>query len=557
MRRELMHRFALISQASTLATRALVEGIGVLLILAALPAFGQSFSVMYNMGSKAGDPVAPQAPGMIVQGRDGNIYTTSPLGGSNNAGAIFQITPGGALNVIYNFDGTTGTGPYGGLTLGTDGNFYGATGGGGTASDGVIFKVTPTGSLTVLYQFTGGTDGRFPRASPIQGLDGNLYGTVAEGGIHALGSVYRLTPAGKFTTLHSFNGKDGKNLLAPLVQGSDGNFYGTTELGGSGSSGTIFKITPTGKFTKLYDFDKTHGQQPYAPLIQGIDGNFYGTTSSGGAKSDGVVFSITPTGTLTVLQDFNNLNFDGYLPYAGLVQAAEGNFYGVATGGGTGTFGTLYSITPSGTFTVLHNFFSSDGEDPEANLLQHTNGILYGDTFTGGSDACSCGTFFKVNDSLAPFVGLLPAAAKVGGQLQIFGQGFTGATAVSLNGKPATFAVVSDTYMTARIPSGATTGPVTVTTPGGPLPSKQAFRIIPAIRSFTPTSGKVGTPVTIKGVSLTQATQVTFGGVSASFVVNSDTQVTATVPTGAVTGHIAITTLGGVATSAGTFTVTP
>jgi uncharacterized repeat protein (TIGR03803 family) len=546
----------LVSPSRSLLIRALISAISILVMYAATSAPAQTFSVMYNFGSNPGDPEMGAAPGTIVQGRDGNIYTTSQLGGSNNAGTIFQITPGGALTVLHNFDNVVSAGP-GGLTLGTDGNFYGI---GGGSSAGLIFKFIPPSTLTVLYQFTGNADGSSPIAAPIQALDGNLYGTVSDGGRLHKGSVYKLTPAGKFTTLHSFNGKDGSDPVAPLVQGTDGNFYGTTQFGGTGpgDSGTVFKITPTGKLTTLYNFDITHGQDSQAPLIQGSDGNFYGTTSSGGSENSGVIFSITPAGSLTVLHSFNNFNFDGCIPVAGLVQGADGNFYGAAASCGTGALGTLYSITPSGTFTVLHNFFSSDGEEPESTLLQDTNGILYGDTITGGSGAlCTCGTFFSLNDSLAPFVGLLPAAAKVGGQLQIFGQGFTGATAVSLNGKTASFVVVSDTYMTATIPSGATTGPVTVTTSGGPLASKQSFRILPTLKSFTPTSGVVGTQVTIKGVTLTQATQVTFGGVSASFVVNSDTQVTATVPTGAVTGKIGITTLGGTATSGGKFTVTP
>jgi len=231
------------------------------------------------------------------------VYTTSQVGGANNAGTIFQITPSGALTVLYNFDGTHGSIPFGGLTLGTDGNFYGTTEGGGAASDGVIFKFTPPSTLTVLYQFTGGADGALPYAAPIKGVDGNLYGTAAEGGRLHKGSVYKLTPAGKFITLHSFNGKDGSNPVAPLVQGTDGNLYGTTEFGGTGAggSGTIFKITTAGKLTTLYNFDITHGQDVQAPLIQCTDGNFYGTTSSGGDHSSGVVFSITPAGSLTVL----------------------------------------------------------------------------------------------------------------------------------------------------------------------------------------------------------------------------------------------------------------
>jgi hypothetical protein len=116
---------------------------------------------------------------------------------------------------------------------------------------------------------------------------------------------------------------------------------------------------------------------------------------------------------------------------------------------------------------------------------------------------------------------------------------------------------VSDTYLTATVPAGATTGSVTATTSGGTLTSNKVFRVTPQLRSFTPTNGPVDTPVMITGVSLTQTMKVTFGGVAATqFTVNSDKQVTAYVPTGAKTGKIAITTPGGVAVSSGIFTVT-
>ena len=124
------------------------------------------------------------------------------------------------------------------------------------------------------------------------------------------------------------------------------------------------------------------------------------------------------------------------------------------------------------------------------------------------------------------------------------------------SGSATSFAVVSDTYMTAIVPASGTTGTVTVTTPSGSLKSKQSFKVLPVISSFTPNSGPVGTQVKINGTGLTGATKVTFGGVKAAvFTVNSGTLVTATEPTGAVTGKIAITTAGGTGASKGTFTV--
>ena len=204
------------------------------------------------------------------------------------------------------------------------------------------------------------------------------------------------------------------------------------------------------------------------------------------------------------------------------------------------------------------------GQLPYSTLYQHTNGVLYGATQLGGTgDAdplCSpgnCGVLYSLNIGAAPFASLLTTTGKVGKKIEILGQGFTGTTAVSFNGTAATYTVVSDTYLTATVPAGATPGPVTVTTPGGTLTSSKTFRVAPSITSFSPASGPVGTAVVITGESLTQTKSVSFGGVKAvSFTVNSDTQVTAIVPTGAVTGKIKIVTAGGTSTSGGTFTIT-
>ncbi|HWO39920.1 MAG TPA: IPT/TIG domain-containing protein, partial [Candidatus Acidoferrum sp.] len=132
-------------------------------------------------------------------------------------------------------------------------------------------------------------------------------------------------------------------------------------------------------------------------------------------------------------------------------------------------------------------------------------------------------------------------------------------TKVSFNGVSANFTVVTDTYMTAKVPSGATKGAVTVLDGSGTLlTSSKIFVVVPNLISFNPTSGPVSSSVVLTGTGLTQAAKVTFGGVNATvFTVNSDSQITASVPTGAKTGKIAVTTPGGTSASSATFTVTP
>jgi uncharacterized repeat protein (TIGR03803 family) len=545
----------------------------VLLVVLAAAAHGQ-YSVLYNFGSKAGDPSNPSYSGIIAQGRDGNMYSTATGGGGANAfgGAVFKITPTGTLTVLHSFTGgTDGFSPQGGLTLGTDGNFY------GTTSDyssgcGTVFKITPGSppSLTTLYTFKC-SDGEWPFAPPIQATDGNFYGTTIAGGIANAGTIYKITSLGAFTPLCQFDVTHGANPYGPLVQGTDGNFYGMTNAGGTLGFGVVFKCA-AGKLTTLHNFQggSADGAEPFQGLVQGTDGNFYGATQSGGIA--GVVFEITPSGTFTDLHNINGTS-DGAFPDADLAQATDGNFYGVTPGAGTHNGGTIFRFVPppKDVYAVLYNFNSTTGSAARVTLLQHTNGLLYGDTQIGGTGNVSpctkgnCGVFysFKPSPSLPAFVSLLPYSGKVGQTtpIEFLGQGFTSSSTVFFNGtKSPTVTVPTQyhgTYLTATVPNGATTGFVTVTTSGGTLKSNKIFRVIPQITSFSPTSGPVGTSVIIKGISLKQTTKVTFGGVPApSFTVNSDTQVTATVPSGAKTGKITVTTPGGTATSSGIFTVT-
>jgi len=526
-------------------------------------AHAQAFSVLYNFGTSAGDPTNPSFSGIIAQGRDGNLYSTAPSGGASNYGAIFKITPSGTLTTLDSFKGTDGEQPQSGLTLGTDGNYYGASYGGGASGYGTVLKVTPSGKLTVLYSFANGSDGAYPWAPPIEGTDGNFYGTTTQVGL-GVGTVYKITPSGKFTTLYSFGGPDGVTPWASLVQGTDGNFYGTTGAGGNSGYGVVYKITASGKLTVIYNFDGTHGGSPLSPLVQGSDGNFYGT-ARGGAKGGGVVFRITPTGKLTVLHNINATS-DQDEPYAGLVQATDGNFYGTTTGDGSRTLGTIFRISPTKPYPyrVLYKFNGTTGMLPQVTLVQHTNGILYGDTLEGGTGSvhpCSvgfCGVFYSLNIGAGPFVSLVSASGKVGKTIGILGQGFSRSSVVKFDGVQATSVKRTGTsFLSVALPAGALTGSATVTTGSTTLTSNKTFRVTPQILGFKPTSGAVGTVVTITGVSLTQTSKVTFGGVKAiSVTINSDTQVTVTVPTGAMTGHIAITTLGGTAVSSGIFAVT-
>jgi len=561
----------------------------IMLAASATALHAQTYTVLYNFGNVTCDPLDPTYAGIIAQGRDGNLYSTTTGGGCDVNGAAFKITPKGTLTVIHSFSlgAGNGIGPESGLTLGTDGDFWGTTEG-EDFNAGSIFKMTAAGTETNFATVLGNTndvDGFGPLSPPVQGMDGNFYGVTTSGGNRDLctygdagcGVIYKLTPAGVYKVIYTFNLTNGANPDDYLVLGTDGNFYGTALLGGTAgtvykNSGVVFKVTPAGKYTQLYAFcaqaNCTDGANPYSGLVQGSDGNFYGTTQAGGQGiefPEGVLFRITPAGKYTLLHTFCTANTsctDGAQPYGSLVQATDGNFYGTTLYGGANNLGTIFQITPAGTYTVLHSFENTTGslfgQYPRVTLIQNTNGILYGDTYSGGDAGAGYGVFYSFNMALKPFVSLVAWYGKVGQTVEILGQGLKGATAVSFNGTAATtFTATSATYLTAVVPPGTISGLVTVTTPGGTLTSNRKFLVKPVVESFNPTSGVVGTQVTIAGTSFTGATAVTFGGVKATtFSVNTSTQITATVPAAAKTGVIQVTTPEGTAASAADFTVT-
>ena len=426
----------------------------------------------------------------LVQGLDGELYGTTQVSTGTN-GTVFKITTAGKLTTLHTFctEGypcTDGATPYAGLMLDTNGNFYGTTTGGGANSDGTVFEITSGGKLTTLHSFDI-TDGYEPEVGLIQATNGELYGTTSEGGTSADGTIYEMTSGGKLTSLLSFDGANGVYPDARLVQGTDGNFYGTT-LEGSANSGTVFKITSAGKLTTLHKFDGTDGGGPTGALIQATNGNFYGTTTGDGANSTGgTVFEITPAGKLTTLYSFCSKPdcTDGSTPYAGLIQATDGNLYGTTFNGGlsepscSGGCGTIFKITTAGKLTTLYNFCSksgcTDGSSPDGGLVQDTNGTFYGTSYYGGT--VGIGTVFSLSVGLGSFVKTLPASGNVGAAIIIQGTNLTGATKVSFNGTEAAFTVVSSTEIKTTVPTGATTGSVTVVTPSGTLKSNVAFRI--------------------------------------------------------------------------------
>jgi uncharacterized repeat protein (TIGR03803 family) len=481
-----------------------------------LPA--QNFNTLANFDGSNGQ--LPELP--PVQGVDGNLYGVTEEGGPNNVGTVYKIVPEGTLSTLYNFcsqpNCIDGQFPFD-LLPGTDGNLYGVTlygGVGGPESGanggetgitgaGTVFKLTLEGELTTIYSFC--PQAKCPDGSLPNGLllasEGNFYGTTMGGGAHNAGTIFKLTPQGALTVLHNFcsqpycaGGYDLDETTGTLIEGVDGNFYGVTDLGGSRvgncspyGCGTAYQITPQGKFTTLYTFcsepNCADGMRPYW-LTQAANGDFYGVTGNGGAfkVSGGTIFKLATNGQLTTVYSFCAKSdcTDGSGP-GWLVQAAGGgNFFGTTFKGGLGTncrdngCGTIFEIAATGNLESLHSFDAIDGVNPYG-LAQATNGTFYGTTADGGLD--DDGTVFSLSTGLSPFAESLPTTGKAGTSVLILGTDLTGTTAVSFNGAAAKFTVVSATEITAAVPTGATTGNITVTTPSGTLVSNVVFRVKP------------------------------------------------------------------------------
>ena len=382
-----------------LRNRKLLAIVAAIITIGCITVSAQALTTLHSFNG--GDGRSPEAT--LVQGSDGNFYGTTALGGAHAKGTVFKIDRTGSLTTLHSFSGSPGDGavPVAGLVQGSDGNFYGTTASGGAFFQGTVFRMTPSGAITVLHSFNSfSSEGAVPVAGLVQASDGNFYGTTALGGQHFQGTVFRIDATGNLTTLHSFSGSpnDGSNPVAGLVQGSDGNFYGTTPSGGAHFQGIVFRISQGGTHAVLHSFAgyPAEGGVPFAALVQDNDGDFYGTTAVGGAHFKGTVFKIDAAGSLITLHSFSGSPAEGANPVAGLMQGSDGNFYGTTALGGTHFRGTVFNIDATGSLTTLHSFSGSPSEGalPFAGLVQGSDGNFYGTTVLGG--AHGAGTVFTL-----------------------------------------------------------------------------------------------------------------------------------------------------------------
>jgi uncharacterized repeat protein (TIGR03803 family) len=433
----------------------------------------QNYKVLVNFN---GNPVEPIQPGLIAQSWGGYLLTTTPDYQTSDGGTAFRVSTSGDLTNLYQFSQAEGGLPASGLVLGRDGEFYGTTVFGGAHNGGTVFEMTPDGIVKDLHDFANDGNG-YPQAPPIQSLYGDFYGTTNGSTSNpgasnpTPGTIYKINADGTgYTLLHTFNNVDGSNPVGPLVQATDFSFYGTANHGGPNNAGTIFRTDSSGNFQVLFNFDTTHGGYPQS-MIQGNDGNFYGVTMLGGAGDQGTVFKMTPSFQVTVLHSFSG-GSDGSQPLGNLIQASDGYLYGTTSQGGTDGVGVLFRISTSGDFAVLHTFVRSTGVGPIA-LIQHTDGFLYGDTNAGGSQ--NAGVFYRYDLGLPEFVSFLNCYGSIGETVQILGQNFTADSQVLFNGVPAQVTELEPNYLKATVPIGATTGWITVTTTKGVLQSNKIF----------------------------------------------------------------------------------
>jgi uncharacterized repeat protein (TIGR03803 family) len=344
------------------------------------------------------DGAIPAGP--LIRDKEGNLYGTTiqggQAGGPYDLGTVFEVTPDGSERVLYTFaGGRDGSYPFG-VVRDSSGNLYGSTSVGGGACDcGTIYKLSPDGKKTMLHSFAGGNDGASP-AGLLLGRHGILYGFASKGGAQGSGVVFRLTPKGKETVLYAFTGKsDGGHPGGSPIIDSIGNLYGTASDGGARGRGVVFKLSPDLTETVLHSFTGgKDGADPAGPPIGDLQGNLYGTTTHGGPNDAGTVFKISPDGTESVLYAFTG-GSDGGNPEAGVVLDSAGNLYGGAYAGAH-ALGAVFEVDPHGHESVLYSFTGGlDGTDPSySGLVFDKHGNIFGTTLGGGNT--DSGVLFEV-----------------------------------------------------------------------------------------------------------------------------------------------------------------
>jgi uncharacterized repeat protein (TIGR03803 family) len=309
-----------------------------------------------------------QGPNAGVIHVGSTLYGSTQFGGPANAGTVFDISPSGTQSILYNFQGgADGADAFGGVVRDSAGNLYGTTYVGGNFNNtycsqngcGTVYKVDALGNHTILHTFTG-PEGALPLEGLVRDSAGNLYGTASGGGTGSCdigcGVVYKIDAAGNYTVLHNFlvGTTDGVGPASNLTMDQAGNLYGTASAGGAYSYGIIYKLSSAGVFNILHSFNgKAGGSMPETGVIRDNAGNLYGTTNAGGTlgcsyykNGCGVVFRLTAKGQFTVLHSFTSTP-DGANPtWGSLFRDASGNIYGVTPNGGANGYGVVFKITP-------------------------------------------------------------------------------------------------------------------------------------------------------------------------------------------------------------------
>ncbi len=393
------HRFASAKRALAICL-ALIFAFA-FLISVSQSAQSQTYTVIHNFTNKGTDGATPY--GGPVFDKFGNLVGTTYLGGTWGSGSVYKLSHRGSswtYTSLYSLKGITdGAGPaFGSLAIGPKGSLFATTEGGGYL--GTVFEVCPGSNCksreTVVHSFGHGTDGIEPIGGLAFDTAGNFYGTTLLGGTLANGTVFQGKWSGAgwmVRQIYDFGASstDAVNAVAGVTIDPQGNLYGTTSFGGTFGVGAIYKLTPSSSgWTEsiLYNFQGTDdGQNPVGGVILDQAGNLYGTTFDGGSNGGGTVYELSPSGTFTVLYSFVG-GYGG--PYNKLTFDAQGNLYGFTNAEGLYGFGSIFKLSPSAsgwTLTDLHDFTNgTDGGLPYGSVAVDASGDVFGTAVTGGSD---------------------------------------------------------------------------------------------------------------------------------------------------------------------------
>jgi uncharacterized repeat protein (TIGR03803 family) len=475
-------------------TRSRVLPLLAFFLLLGLSASAQQTPVLSNLFSfpctAPGDCPDGFFPISLIESADGNFYGAAAGGGTglNAQGTIFKITPAGELSVIYSFaeeaNGAlpNGSSP-GALVEGTDGFLYGLTLVNGANGLGTLFKLSKRGKIQVVHNFCGTencSDGANPETLTL-GLDGNFYGGTASTGFPT-SVLFRMSPSGSYKVLHTFDSKsqpDGTGVYN-MLQAPDGNYYGTTVAGAQFNPyNSVFRFSPSsGEYTILHGFNTANINLP------GVATSGLAMTSTGeffGLEAFADLYKVSPSGAYHKLGSLSSIQFfDGHI-----IVGSDGNLWGDFAGGDCGSGqGIEFSASTSGSLLQSQAFdCNTIGEQPSA-MLQAADGKFYGVTLGdggGSTNDVTNGTIWTLDAGLpAPgptVVNFRPVSGAVGTKVIVQGSHLVGTTTVSVNGVSATFQVLTANYLSLTIPSGASSGPISVTNAGGTATSPKPFTV--------------------------------------------------------------------------------